>query len=67
MNKFGLKIFIQGGIEIIAQDIFHFEQDASEQASNYSTNGYYSRVKRIFYPAHRIECIHIIPTEENKP
>ena len=67
MSKIGLKIFIVEGPEITAQDEFKSEEHAIEQASNYGTTGYYSRIRKVYYPPHQIKHIQLITINENKP
>ena len=67
MIIYGLKILLHDGTEITTQDSFDSDELAIDQCTSYGKNGYYSRVRRVYYPPSSIKHISLITNEENKP
>lgn len=65
MAKMGLKIILIGGLEITTQDSYteHGEDMAIEQMTSYGKHGYYSRVRKVYFPPSQIERIILFTTE----
>lgn len=65
-TKYGMRIVLNDATEITAPDVFVSEELAIDQMSNYATTGYYSRVRKTYYPPSQIANIQLTIEEQNK-